>query len=427
MSVRPRIGLLQKRKLTLTPAMRSALSLLRMPTDQLTDEIMREAAENPFLEVREPKAGSAFDVAVSTVAQRDGLSVSLARQIDLQRLDSETRAAALFLVSQLREDGYLDISLAELCEIHDLPPSLLEAALTALQRCEPTGVGARDLAECLWLQLIEKGYAPELAHAIVGHLEDFAEVRLTRVMRDLGLARDEMARIAKDIRSLSPVPLEPESDWITPRVPELLVDLGRNGLIAVSLNPDALPTVMLTDFGAGGRDSPQMQICYDRAQHLTRGLEARGATLLRIGRHIVETQSAFFLNNHMTIRPENRFEAAVMLGMHPSTFGRALAGKALSADGKVYALAQFFSRALPTADGSISAFDIQARLRGLIASEDRHAPITDETICAQLKKEGVDIARRTVAKYRKCMRIPSSFARRRRNLSEPAGSNAKPK
>ena len=427
MSVRPQIGLSQKRKLTLTPAMRSALSLLRMPTDQLTDEITREAAENPFLEVRVPSFGSAFDLAMVTLSGHDSLPVSLVHQIDLQRLDGETRAAALFLVTQLREDGYLDTSLGELSQSHDLSLAGLEAGLAALHRCEPTGVGARDLAECLRLQLIEKGFAPQMAEAIVRHLEDFADDRLDRVIRALGLTHDEAGRIANDIRSLSPRPMAPESDWIIPRVPELMVDLGRDGQIAVSLNREALPVVSLTDLGTHSRDSVEMQICFDRARYLTRGLAARAVTLLRIGRHIVDTQSAFFLNNHLTIRPESRAEAAAALDMHPSTFGRALAGKALVAGGKVYALAQFFSRAVVTANGSVSTFDVQARLRGLIAAEDRHAPLADETICAQLKNEGVDIARRTVAKYRKCMRIPPSFERRRRNLSEPAGSHAKSK
>lgn len=327
----------------------------------------------------------------------------------------------------MREDGYLDTSLGELSQSHDLSLAGLEAGLAALHRCEPTGVGARDLAECLRLQLIEKGYAPQMAEAIVRHLEDFADDRLDRVIRALGLTHDEAGRIANDIRSLSPRPMAPESDWIIPRVPELMVDLGRDGQIAVSLNREALPVVSLTDLGTHSRDSVEMQICFDRARYLTRGLAARAVTLLRIGRHIVDTQSAFFLNNHLTIRPESRAEAAAALDMHPSTFGRALAGKALVAGGKVYALAQFFSRAVVTANGSVSTFDVQARLRGLIAAEDRHAPLADETICAQLKNEGVDIARRTVAKYRKCMRIPPSFERRRRNLSEPAGSHAKSK
>ncbi len=427
MSVKPRIGLTQKQKLTLTPAMRSALSLLRMPTDQLIEEIAREAAENPFLEVRESATGSAYDFALATVAGRDSLSVSLARQIDLQRLDGDTRKLAHFLIFQLREDGYLDVALEDLARDHALALAGLQNALTALQRCEPTGVGARNLAECLLLQLIDRGYQVAQAQGIVAHLEDFAEDRLNRVMRTLSLSREQVVRISRDVRSLVPEPVAGDSGWVIPRVPELLAEVSRDGRIEISLNPEALPTVTLLDIGRGRHDSEALRLCYDRALNVTRGLSARAATLLRIGQQIVQSQSGFFLSNHMTIRPESRAAAAAAMGMHASTFGRALAGKSLAVEGKVFALSHFFSRALPAAGGAVSAFDVQVRLRAIIAAEDRRSPLADTAICGQLQHEGVDIARRTVAKYRKCMRIPSSFERRRRNLSEPAGSNAKPK
>jgi RNA polymerase sigma-54 factor len=124
-----------------------------------------------------------------------------------------------------------------------------------------------------------------------------------------------------------------------------------------------------------------------------------------------------------TIHPENQAKSAAILGIRPSNMGRALTGKALTSGGKTYALAQFFARALPTANGTASALDTQARLRRMIAAEDRRIPLADEAICAPLRNEGVDIAGRSVAKYRKCISIPSSFKRRRRNLSEPSRSD----
>jgi RNA polymerase sigma-54 factor len=427
MAVGPRITLRQSQRLTLTPAMRSALSLLRMPTDQLSEEIIREVADNPFLDLHRPPGGSAYDAALATTAAHDSLSVSLARQIDQQRLGAEVREAALYLISQLREDGYLDVTLQELAGDSGLSLAALEGGLTALQSCEPTGVGARNLSECLALQLNERGYAADLARSVVDHLEDFAQDRVGRIMRHLGLNREAVITIAKDIRSLTPTPVISVVEMIIPRIPELLVEKKGDGTLGVALNPEALPQISLLDLGADSLDSPQMQICFDQARHLARSLAARSVTLLRIGRHIVDSQSAFFHKTPPTIAPESQAAAAAALNMHASTLGRALAGKSLAAGGKTYALAQFFSRAVPTADGAVSAFDIQARIRRWIGAEDRRSPLTDETICAGLNNEGVDIARRTVAKYRKCMRIPSSFERRRRNLSEPAVSRARPK
>ena len=426
MSVAPRIGLQQRQKLTLSPAMRSALSLLRMPADQLHEEIAREASENPFLQVRQRASGGAYDVALATVAGHDSLSVSLAQQIRLQRLDAETRATALFLVTQLREDGFLDATLAELSADHGVAVAVLERGLAVLQRCEPTGIGARNLAECLELQLIEKGYGPPLAGTIVRHLEDFAAGRTARLARVLSMTPDQIARIARDIRNLAASAAPQENLPVVPRIAELLVERRPHGGLVVALNPEAAPQVTLADLQTVRGDSADLGPYFDRARNILRSLQARSTTLLRIGRHILDSQSAFFEGHPATVRPESRAEAAAQLGMHASTFGRALAGKALAIDGKVYALAQFFSRGLPHADGTISAHDIRARIRTLILAEDRTSPLADEAICTHFKNEGVDIARRTVAKYRKCMRIPTSFERRRRMLSEAAPPHAKP-
>ena len=427
MSLAPHIVLQQRQRLALTPSMRSALAILRMPTDQLCDEIIREAADNPFLDLTYAPRGKAHDIALATTAAVPGLSVSLVRQIDLQRLTPAVRDAAVFLVGQLRQDGYLDVTLPDLAADAGMNLTELESGLVALQRCEPTGVGARDLAECLALQLTDMGYASDLSQAVVRQLENFAEDRIARIMHSLGLSRAEVTDIARDIRSLTPTPVSIEDEVIMPRIPELLAERKGDGTLGIALNPDALPRLALTDLGGGLRDSPQMKLCLIQARSLTRGLAARSLTLLRIGRHIVDGQAGFFRNSTPTIVPESQKAAALSMNMHPSTLGRALAGKSLSFAGKTHALAQFFSHAVPSADGAISAFDIQARIRRRIKAEDCHSPLSDDAICADLNNEGVDIARRTVAKYRKCMRIPSSYNRRLRNSSDAVASQAKQK
>lgn len=303
MPAKPRIGLHQQQLLKLTPGMRSSLSLLRMPADQLIEEISREAAENPFLVVRHRISVSAYEVALATVAGQDSLSVSLAHQIDLQRLEDDARAAAFFLITQLREDGYLDTSLPELARDISMPLALLERGLAALQRCEPTGVGARNLAECLELQLVEKRYDPAQARAIVGRLEDFAQNRLARVAKDLGLSKDHVARIARDIRDLTPAPVADERAIVVARIPDLLIE-RQDGTLTLSLNPDAYPRISLARISPATLDSPELRQCYDRARNLARGVSSRNATLLRIGRHIVDAQASFFLIGPTTLNPE---------------------------------------------------------------------------------------------------------------------------
>ncbi len=402
--------------------MRMSLGVLRLPTDLLAEELSREAGENPYLELRLPSTGGAFAYATETVADRDSLMVYLARQIDLQKLDPDVRRCALVLVTELRNDGYLDMPLEEIAQDHDLSLAGLERGLTALQSCEPTGVGARTLEECLALQLIDKGYSATDAGAIVAHLDKFADNRLHRLEAYLGCSAADLTRIANDLRSLTPTPVVEEPDNAAMCLPELAVVRDQDGMLDVVPTSGALPQITLSDLPRPSVESPELRALAERATLLTHALAARATTLLRIGRNIVAAQPDFFLENAASLRPQSRAEAAKALGIHVSTLARALMGKALTFEGKSYDLSQFYSRALPTSSGTVSAYDVMARIRRLIAAEDCTSPLADEAICAHLQKEGVDIARRTVAKYRKCMRVPSSSKRRRRTSSDGIGS-----
>lgn len=410
------LGLVQRQGISLTEGMRHSLALLRMPTQAAAEAITREAEENPFLLVEAGSAagGSAYDYALSVTATQLSLGESLRRQIAMQRLDPATAAAANYLVTELREDGYLDATLAELVADTGVPLAALEAGLRALQACEPAGVGARDLAECLELKLADAGIDRALAHVATRRLDDFADGRWARLARDLGQPQPVLERIALLLRSFGSAPVREESDWVEVLIPELAVEVGPHGGVAVSLLPGALPTVSVMPVARGSLDGEPLRALHERARRMSAAVSARRETLLMIGRHIAETQSAFFLGRQATILPVTRAEAAASLAMHPSTFGRAIAAKAVLAGTKVYPLSLFFSRALNGPGGAVSPFDVQRRIREMIDQESADAPLADEGLCAQLNKEGVDIARRTVAKYRKCMRIPSSFGRKRR-------------
>lgn len=427
MALNARIGLKQQQRLALTPQMRQSIALLRLPTLALADTVAREAAENPFLIV-EPAGGgpSAFDYALATTAAPRSLADSLGHQIAMQKLDPITEAAALYLVGELREDGYLDEPLDEIAERTGLPGQVLQDGLAALQRCEPSGIGARTLAECVELQLFDAGIDRTLARAAAGRLEDFAQGLWDRLGRDLAADRKRLEEIATLMRSLSSAPVSADTDWVSVTVPELVIERDPNGRLGVSLLPQAVPGVAVMEVGRNTLGSAGLRDMYDRASRFAAGLSARAETLLRIGNYIASVQSAFFLGDHATIAPVTRAEAAAALAMHPSTLGRSLSGKAMLADNRLYPLSLFFARALPGTDRGVSPFDVQRRIRELISTESVAAPLADEAICAQLQKEGVDIARRTVAKYRKCMRIPSSFGRRHRKAitqDQPRGAH----
>ena len=415
MAVKPGLGLAQRQGLVLNQAMRQSLTLLRLPALAAAEAIAREADENPFLIVEHPRGGpTAYEFALDTTAAAESLGESLCRQLAMQRLDTATEAAARHLVGELRADGYLDVALSELAAETGAPLAVLEAGLAALQTCEPAGVGARSLAECLAIRLADAGIDLPLARACAGRLDDFAEARWARLSRDLGQPQEALERIAALLRGFGSAPVHDKGGWVDALVPELAVEVEAHGRLSVTLLPGALPAVSAMAVPRGSLEGDVLRAFHDRACRMTAAVTARRETLLRIGAHIAEIQSAFFLGRHDTIRPVSRTEAAAALAMHPTTLGRALAGKALLADNQVYPLGMFFSHALPGPDGAMSPFDIQRRIRAMIATESAEAPLADDRICAQLHNEGVDIARRTVAKYRKCMRIPSSFGRKRR-------------
>lgn len=423
MSVTPGLRLSTRQRLALTPGMRQSLAILRLPALELQEEIARLAAENPFIE-HQPVTPSRRDWLLDVPAADPSLFQSLHGQLATQRLAPEVRAAALMLVAELREDGYLDTTLDEIAAQTGAGPDLLERAFAALQACDPPGIGARDLPECLALQLQAQGYAPALSRAISAHLEDFAEARWQRLSRSLALPADQLLHIAALLPTLRPAPALPDSTPTLPLLAELIVEPGPDGSPQVRLNPAALPTITVLRMAGASADLARAQ---SEAGFLVAALRARGATLLRIGTHLVTQQARHFASKgDQPLLPMTRAEAAASLSMHPATLGRAISGKALMAFGRTLPIESFFSHGLPGRDGAVSAHQIQRRIRALIAAEPPEAPLADDAICAQLQKEGVDIARRTVAKYRTCMRIASSFERRRRKVitDRPAASSA---
>lgn len=415
MAVKPRLRLSTGQRLALTPGMRQSLWLLRLPVQELREEIARLADENPFIELGEVSARAMPAPEMEPAAVPSAL-LSIVEQIGALRLEPSVREAALTLAAELREDGYLDTDLAEIAESTGIAPETLAKGLAALQSCEPAGIGARDLPECLALQLAARGIAPDTARRAAACLDDFAEGRWRRLAARLDLPQGDVERIAAILPNLPAAPLEPGEEPAQPRVPDLIIGLDPDGRPSVAINPDALPSVTAHPAIPGA--SAEAAAAREQAAFLAAALRARVRTLLKIGAHVATRQAGHFSSRGTEpLRPETRAEAALALAMHPSTLGRAIAGKSLAAHGGVFNMETFFSHSIGDQSLGISAHAVQRRIRALIAAEPPEAPLADEAICAQLRIEGVDIARRTVAKYRKCMRIASSHARRRRRLS----------
>lgn len=426
-TIRQTARLSQSQQLALTPAIRTALTMLRMSGAEIEQALLAEAADNPFLRISAPKGmgGDAFELALRTVAEKPSLTARVTVQLATMRLPENVRAAAMFLVSELEPDGMLTTPLADIAAETGASLAVLESGLTALQNCEPAGVGARNLTECLWLQLCDFGYPKEHARQAIDNIDLFARQRWAELSRLTGLPSAGLEQLARDIRRLSPRPAEPDtpSQDVGYLVPDLILDRIDEGGLLVRLSQTGqmrlqLDTALLAATNASvSGEMTELDQKRDRAEAVIRALEFRGATLLRVGQAIAERQRRFFDEGAGALLPLSRADIALMLELHPSTVGRAVAGKAMQVDGVLVPLTTFFSSAIALGSGETASAAVQFFIRRLIDQEAGNAPLSDEALCAALYADGVDIARRTVAKYRKCMRIPSSFERRRRKAA----------
>ncbi|WP_323034862.1 RNA polymerase factor sigma-54 [Pararhodobacter sp.] len=429
MVLKNRLELRLQQRLALTPTLRTRLSILRMGPLDLAEEIAREAARNPFLRHEPPSRMSAAEaLPEADLAAPDlGFQEDLRRQLALKPLSPMIAALAEFLVGELREDGFLDVELRILAAEIVQPEALLEQALEVLQSCEPPGIGARTLPECLQLQLVAKGLDAGDAAATVWQLPAFAKRDWPVLKATLGLDENALRARANLLRGLSPrpVPERPLSE-AAPLRPDLRLERYSDGQFAIVPHMSARPTVML-DMAMVRRAetegfAPDLLL---RAKTLIDAVDQRGATLARIGEWLVRAQGMFFLQGPEGLVPASRADLAAELDLHPSTISRAVSGKAIDVDGRLWPLAMFFSSALSGPHGMISSRAVKKRISDLIAAEVKAKPLSDETLVEKLSAEGIDIARRTVAKYRQGLRIPSSSARRKlahaRGTEKPGG------
>lgn len=417
MALTPRLELRARQRMALTPGLRSRLAILRMGPLDLAEEVARIAARNPFLVFEAPqRRGDGPSLPdVQTTAVEAGFQEDLRRQLARLPLDPQTAALTDFLVAELREDGMLDADLNELATETALPVAALEAALRVVQGCEPAGIAARSLTECLHLQLVDKGLDPADAEVTVAHLSVFARRDWAALEAALGLDGKALRARADLLRGLSPRPIV-DTRGAEPVVlrPDLRLERRGAGMLAVVQDETSRPRLYLDASlvrrAAADGFAPELLA---QARAMIEALEQRGRTLSRIGDWLLREQELFFSDGPGALKPASRVALAAELGLHPSTVSRAVAGKAIDVDGRLWPLSVFFSAAVPGPAGPIAARAVQKRLADLIAAEAALQPLSDDSLVEKLRAEGIDIARRTVAKYRQGLRIPSSSARRR--------------
>lgn len=464
-SLRPEV----RQSITLSPQVYQGLSILAMPVVELQHLIEVEMLENPVLEVEESdvepiegdEVGERADEGseeerswdewvemyedldqISTSAPRDpnveeanteefvgGLTSFtdyLLEQLTLLDLDEDVARAARAVVGSLDEDGFFTGSLEEIAQVASVDVSVAERALKAVQQLDPPGVGARDLVEALCLQLEYLGIdEPMLLRIVREHLDDVAANHFRKIARSLRIDEAEVRRLVEILRTLNPRPAGGFSPGPSPGyiVPDVTVRRFGDEWLVIP-NTDALPTLRVSPRyramlkSGSSVDEETRRYLKEKirsAESFIKNIDRRKDTVSRITQIILDVQRDFFEDGKGPLRPLRLEDVAVELGVHLSTVSRGVTGKYMETPYGLFELKYFFSGGYRTSTGmDVAATSIKQRLREIIRSEDPSKPYSDQKLAEILSSEGVQVARRTVAKYREELGIEPSWARRRR-------------
>jgi RNA polymerase sigma-54 factor len=358
------------------------------------------------------------------VSAEPTLAEWLREQVMLAIVDPVRRMIGYYLVGLVDEAGYLTGDLAATAENLGTGIAEVEAVLTILQSFDPPGICARDLAECLAIQLKERDRYDPAMQALLGRLDLVARRDFGTLKKICGVGSEDLADMVAELRRLNPKPgLAFGSTTVQPIVPDVFVRPAADGAWLVELNSDTLPKVLINQTyyakvsATARRDADKSYLadCLQNANWLARALDQRARTILKVANEIVRQQDAFFARGVEHMRPLNLKTVAEAIGMHESTVSRVTANKYMATSRGIFELKYFFTSAIAGAQGgeAHSAEAVRHRIRQLIDAEAPSDILSDDTIVEKLRAADIDIARRTIAKYREAMRIPSSVQRRR--------------
>ncbi len=402
--------------------------------DASASEMASDATAAGWASLR-PQSGS-FDGDDSNleayIANAVSLKDHLSEQLPLAFTGPAERLIGQHLIDMVDETGYLTGDLVALAEKLGASSEMADEVLAKLQTFDPPGVFARSLAECLALQLKEQNrYDPQIA-VLLENLPLLAAHNLAGLKRAVGVDHDELTDMIDEIKKLNPKPgLKFGSVHVQPIVPDILVRAASDGSWILELNSDTLPRVLVNraylskvnKSVANVKDKDYLIDCLQTANWLVKSLDQRARTILRVAEEIVRQQDSFFSYGVQHLRPLNLKTVADAISMHESTVSRVTSNKYMSSPRGIFELKYFFTSAIQSAgEGEAHSSEaVRHRIKLLIDGETPRKVLSDDMIVDRLKGDGVDIARRTVAKYREAMRIPSSVQRRReKQFSERA-------
>ncbi len=359
-----------------------------------------------------------------TVSGEITLHEHLSSQLSMDVTDPVDRLIGFHLIHMVDEAGYLSGDLDHVAEQVGCEVARVEATLTKLQNFDPPGIFARDLSECLALQLRELDRLDPAMQTLLDNLDLVARHDQAALLVKCGVDEEDLADMVHEIRALDPKPAQAFTHEVTQAVvPDVFVRPGPNGGWSIELNSETLPRVLVnqqyyaevTKQTSSRSDKTYIAEQLSTANWLVKSLEQRATTILKVATELVRQQDGFLEKGVQHLRPLTLRDIAQAIDMHESTVSRVTANKYMSTTRGIYQMKYFFTSAISSSSGGepLSAESVRHRIRELIDAEEVTAVLSDDKIVELLRQENTDIARRTVAKYREGMRIPSSVNRRR--------------
>lgn len=452
------LSLQQQQKLIMTPQLRQAISLLQLPALELSTYIQRELLNNPTLELADEadegeeaerdSADGEFDpewieyfsdssdlglnaVAPSEIrdrtsglAQVPSLQEHLMFQLQLAAADDEEKKIGEYLIGCIDDSGYLRCGVEEAAARLKVDRGAVLHVLQIVQGFDPAGVGARDLGECLLIQLDYLGISDPLPRRVVAdHLPDLADCRLAKIAEALGETVQRIQAVADLLRTLDPKPGRRfgQPGDVRYVVPEAAIEKVGGDFVVV-LHDNLVPRLRISPLyrrllaRGSGMEADTLKYLEHKvhsAVWLMRSLEQRRLTLFRVVDTIARMQREFLDKGIRHLRPMTLRQVAASVNVHESTVSRAVANKYVQTPQGVFELRFFFTSGVGTVGGRVSAESIKAMIADLVRDEDTTRPLSDQEIVSRLQQRGINISRRTVAKYRDEAGIPPSGKRKR--------------
>jgi RNA polymerase sigma-54 factor len=450
-------------QLIMTPQLQQAIKLLQITRTELIELINEELMTNPFLEEEpqtdittgetkpdkqnhEKEGDRKLDEFIKTEHKADSYSVyeqfqsdqeekrfeskkqetlydKLKWQLNVENFSEEEKEIGRVIIGNIEEDGYLRVSIEEIAKEFNFPLEDVQKVLLKIQEFEPSGIAARNLKECLLIQLRHKNINDPLIKEILEHcLEDIESRNFDNISKKLGTSEERVIEAFKIIRTLNPKPgLTISESEAIPIIPDVIVK-KRGNEYEVNINNEGIPNFRMNRYYVdllNSKEIPAQTRNYlnekmRAVETLRQGIQKRNNSILLVAKSIIKHQKEFFDRGVEFLKPLVLREIAADVGLHESTVSRICKGKYMETHLGIFEMKKFFSsKVMMSENTEISAELIKTKIKEMIKNENGRVPLTDNEIMIKLRNSGINISRRTVVKYREQMNIPCARKRRR--------------